>query len=194
MSSGVMPPASISSTWLTVIRMPRIVGSPPHTSGLIVIRSICMKLFYKNLRITQSHFSSHSPVLDRWAVKDHINDRSTFQLLRTFRRFVNSKNVQVSEFVLARPNFKQSALSPTTLNGRRREAGFSFRQYFPEILKVHFDLPAFIVFEFRRLEITRQVLSCNPRDRARALTKALLLYTGPGHLNGSVQQGYARLG
>src|SRR5918996_1180853 len=49
-----MPPASISSTWLTVIRMPRIVGSPPQTSGLIVIRSICMRLFYKNLRRTQS--------------------------------------------------------------------------------------------------------------------------------------------
>jgi len=51
---GVIPPASISSTRLTVIRMPRIVGSPPHTSALIVIRSRGMQLFYKNLGITQS--------------------------------------------------------------------------------------------------------------------------------------------
>ena len=52
--SGVIPPASISSTWLTVIRIPRIVGSPRQTSGLIVIRSICMRPFYKNRRRTQS--------------------------------------------------------------------------------------------------------------------------------------------
>src|SRR6266496_2678060 len=49
---------ALSSTCLTVIRIPRIVGSPPHTSGLIVIRSICMCLFYKNLGRTQSDFNN----------------------------------------------------------------------------------------------------------------------------------------
>ena len=44
------PAGKISSTWLTVIRTARIVGSAAHTSGLIVIGSICMCLFYKNLR------------------------------------------------------------------------------------------------------------------------------------------------
>src|SRR5512134_1451531 len=63
MSSGVMPPASISSTWLAVIRIPRIVGSPPQTSGMIVIRSIGMAAFYStglvrqpDLRYTSEYF------------------------------------------------------------------------------------------------------------------------------------------
>jgi hypothetical protein len=46
---GRHPAGKISSTSLTVIRIPRIVGSAAHTSGLIVIGSICMCLFYKNL-------------------------------------------------------------------------------------------------------------------------------------------------
>ena len=52
--SGVMPPASISRIWLTVIRMPRIVGCPPQTSGLTVIRSSGMALLYKNALQRQS--------------------------------------------------------------------------------------------------------------------------------------------
>src|SRR3990167_6614675 len=49
-----MPPASISRTWLTVIRIPRIVGSPPQTSGLTVIRSTSIGILYRNQLQRQS--------------------------------------------------------------------------------------------------------------------------------------------
>lgn len=48
-------PGRICKTWLTVILIPRIVGCPPQTSGMTVMRSICMKLyFYKDIRGMQS--------------------------------------------------------------------------------------------------------------------------------------------
>ena len=56
--SGVMPPATISSTWLTVIRIPRIVGSPPQT--FLVRDTIDMHESIKNLRRTQSDFATQN--------------------------------------------------------------------------------------------------------------------------------------
>jgi hypothetical protein len=39
-------------------RIPRIVGSLPQTSGMIVMRSIDMVLSYENIRRTQSDFDT----------------------------------------------------------------------------------------------------------------------------------------
>jgi len=90
------PAGKISSTWLTVIRTARIVGSAAHTSGLIVIGSICMRLFYKNLRernlISITRFG---PYVLKWFASYPMR---SFRRFKNFRkRFERSKAVERSE-------------------------------------------------------------------------------------------------